>query len=188
MNPAKRSVINDASGNMEKSIRSFIEDLTLIRAGKANPAILSKIQVTSYGGHIYINQMANVFAQDTRTLVIEPWDKKTLKDIEKAVEKANIGVMPVNDGERIRLPFPALTQERREELAKTIHKMGESVKVTVRNIRREANDHLKKLEKEKILSEDELYRAEKEIQETTDSHISKIDKEIKNKEIEVREI
>ncbi len=171
-----------------KTIHSLSDDLSLIRAGKANPAILSKIQVTSYGGHIYINQMANIFAQDTRTLVVEPWDKNTLKDIEKALEKANLGVMPVNDGERIRLPFPALTQERREELVKTIHKMGESSKIAIRNIRRDANDHLKKLEKEKVLSEDDLRRAEKEIQDTTDSHIGKIDKEIKNKEIEVREI
>jgi len=188
MNPEKRAILNDAKDRMEKTIHSLKEDLSQIRAGKANPAILSKIQVASYGGHIYINQMANIFIQDIKTLVVEPWDKNTLKDIEKAIEKANIGVMPVNDGERIRLPFPALTQERREDLAKVLHKMGESAKVAVRNIRRDANDHLKKLEKDKVISEDELHRAEKEVQESTDNHINTIDKEIRNKEIEIREI
>ncbi|MDD4029124.1 MAG: ribosome recycling factor [Caldisericia bacterium] len=188
MNPEKRAVIDDAKDRMEKTIHSLLEDLSQIRAGKANPAILSKIQVSSYGGHIYINQMANIFIQDIRTLVVEPWDKSTLKDIEKAIEKANIGVMPVNDGERVRLPFPALTHDRREELAKVLHKMGESAKVAIRNIRRDGNDHLKKLEKEKVISEDELHRAEKEVQEATDSHISSIDKEIKIKEIEIRDI
>lgn len=188
MNPEKRAVITDVNERMEKTIHSFAEDLSLIRAGKANPAILSKIQVKSYGGHIYINQMANIFVQNTRTLVIEPWDKGTLTNIEKAIEIANIGVMPVNDGERIRLPFPALTQDRRNDLAKMIHRMGESTKVSIRNIRRDGNDHLKKLEKEKTLSEDELHRAEKEIQESTNSHIARIDQEIKNKELEVREV
>jgi len=111
--------------------------------------------VETFGGHVNLNQLGNVFAQDAKTLVIEPWDKGTLKDIEKAIMKSNIGVMPVSDGRIIRLNFPPLTEERRNDLVKVIHRYGEDAKVAIRNIRRDANEHIKKLEKDKAISEDE---------------------------------
>ncbi len=188
MDENKDSIVSDVQTRMSKSIASLHDDLSSIRAGKANPAIVSRVSVQSYGGHLLLNQMANIFAQDNKTLVIEPWDKTTLKEIEKALEKANLGINPVNDGAQIRIIFPPLTEERRNDLVKLLSKFGEETKVAIRNIRRDGNDKLKKLKKEKMISEDECKRAEQEIQKITDQHIQTIDQEVKNKENEVREI
>lgn len=184
----KEKVLIDAKERMQKTLHSLTEDLLTIRAGKANPSILNKVQVESYGGHVHLNQLANIFAQDAKTLIVEPWDKGSLKEIEKAIIKSNLGIMPVNDGRLVRLNFPPLTEERRNDLAKMLHKMGEETKVAIRNIRRDANEHYKKMEKEKLLSEDEKKRLEEEIQKLTDQQIAKIDDEIKHKEKEIREI
>lgn len=184
----KEKILVDAKERMQKSLHSLSEDLLTIRAGKANPAILNKVQVESYGGHVHLNQLANIFAQDAKTLIIEPWDKNSLKEIEKAVIKSNLGIMPVNDGRLIRLNFPPLTEDRRNDLARMLHKTGEETKVAIRNIRRDANEHYKKMEKDKLISEDEKKRLEEEVQKLTDQHIAKIDDEIKHKEKEIREV
>lgn len=188
MEETKEDIIQDVKERMQKSISSLQEDLSSIRAGKANPAIVSKIHVSSYGGTIFLNQMANIFAQDNKTLVIEPWDKSSLKDIEKAIDKANLGINPLNDGRQIRIVFPPLTQDRRNDLAKQLSKFGEEAKVAIRNIRRDGNDRIKKLEKAKKISEDECKRAEQEIQKITDHEVQLIDQEVKRKEQEVKEI
>lgn len=188
MEETKDDIIQDVKERMHKSISSLQDDLSSIRAGKANPAIVSKIHVSSYGGTIFLNQMANIFAQDNKTLVIEPWDKSSLKDIEKAIDKANLGINPLNDGRQIRIVFPPLTQDRRNDLAKQLSKFGEEAKVAVRNIRRDGNDRIKKLEKAKKISEDECKRAEQEIQKITDQEVLLIDQEVKRKEQEVKEV
>lgn len=188
MEETKDDIIQDVKERMHKSISSLQDDLSSIRAGKANPAIVSKIHVNSYGGTIFLNQMANIFAQDNKTLVIEPWDKSSLKDIEKAIDKANLGINPLNDGRQIRIVFPPLTQDRRNDLAKQLSKFGEEAKVAVRNIRRDGNDRIKKLEKAKKISEDECKRAEQEIQKITDQEVLLIDQEVKRKEQEVKEV
>jgi ribosome recycling factor len=188
MEESKENIIHDITERMHKSIASLQEDLSSIRAGKANPAIVSKIHVSSYGGTIFLNQMANIFAQDNKTLIIEPWDKATLKDIEKAIDKANLGINPLNDGRQIRIIFPPLTQDRRNELAKQLSKFGEEAKVAIRNIRRDGNERVKKLEKAKMISEDECKRVEQEIQKITDQQVQIIDQEVKRKEQEVKEI
>ena len=184
----KEKVLMDAKERMLKTLHSLTDDLLTIRAGKANPSILNKVQVESYGGHVHLNQLANIFAQDAKTLIVEPWDKGSLKEIEKAIIKSNIGIMPVNDGRMVRLNFPPLTEDRRNDLAKMLHKMGEETKVAIRNIRRDANEHYKKMEKEKLISEDDKKRLEEEIQKVTDQNIAKIDDEIKHKEKEIREV
>jgi ribosome recycling factor len=184
----KEKVLMDAKERMQKTLHSLSEDLLTIRAGKANPNILNKVQVESYGGHVHLNQLANIFVQDAKTLIIEPWDKVLLKEIEKAIIKSNLGIMPVNDGRMIRLNFPPLTEERRNDLAKMLHKIGEETKVAIRNIRRDANEHFKKMEKDKLITEDELKRIEEEVQKLTDQHIVKIDDETKQKEKEIREV
>ncbi len=188
MDESKELIIEDMKERMNKSISSLHEDFNTIRAGKANPAIVSKIHVNSYGGNIFLNQMANIFTQDNKTLVIEPWDKNTLKDIEKALEKANLGINPLNDGRQIRIIFPPLTEERRHDLVKVISKFGEEAKVAIRNIRRDGNDRIRKLEKNKVISEDDCKRAEQEIQKITDQHIQLIDQDVKRKEAEIKEI
>ncbi len=186
--PEKEKIVQETKERMNKSVLSLTESFSTVRAGNVSPSILTKLQVESFGGHVNLNQLGNVFAQDAKTLVIEPWDKNTLKDIEKAIMKSNIGVMPVNDGRVIRLNFPPLTEERRNDLVKVIHRYGEDAKVAIRNIRRDANEHIKKLEKDKTISEDEKKRAEEEIQKLTDQYILKIDDEIKHKEKDIRDI
>jgi len=186
--PEKEKIIQEAKDRMNKSLQSLTESFSTVRAGKVSPSILTKLSVESFGGHVFLNQLGNVFAQDAKTLVIEPWDKNSLKDIEKAIMKSNIGVMPVNDGRVIRLNFPPLTEERRNDLVKVIHHYGEYAKVAIRNIRRDANEHIKKLEKDKVISEDEKKRAEEEIQKITDQFILKIDDETKHKEKDIRDI
>lgn len=181
-------LINDLKNRMQKSVSSFMEELSLIRAGKPNPAIVSRIKIATYGGNLYLNQLANLYVSDPHTLIIEPWDKNTLKDIEKSIEKANIGIMPINDGRIIRLPFPPLTEERRKDLIKLIQKIAEESRVAIRNIRRDINDKVKKLEKDKKISEDEMYRTEEEIQKLTDNYIKQIDEGLKRKEQEISEI
>ncbi len=184
----KEELINDLKSRMQKSVSSFVEELSLIRAGKPNPAIVSKIKVITYSGSLSINQLANIYVADSHTLIIEPWDKNTIKDIEKSIEKANIGIMPINDGRTIKIPFPPLTEERRKDLIKLVQKIAEDARISVRNIRRDIIEKVKKLEKDKKISEDEMYRSEEEIQKLTNNYIKQIDEELKRKEQEIREI
>ena len=170
---------------MEKSINFYKESLAEIRAGRANPAILNKIKVDYYGVPTPITQVAGVSVPEARLIVIQPWDASILKEIEKEILKSDIGINPNNDGKVIRLSFPELNEERRKEIVKEIKKIAEDAKVSIRAIRREGLDEYKAMQKESIITEDDLKKAETDIQKITDSNIEEIDKilEVKEKEI-----
>ena len=170
---------------MEKTISVYRENLSEIRAGRANPAILNKIMVEYYGVPTPINQVAGISVPEARLIVIQPWDASMLKEIEKEILKADIGINPNNDGKVIRLAFPELNEERRKELVKDIKKIAEEAKVSIRAIRREGMDEYKGLEKESIITEDELKKAENDIQKLTDDKIAEIDSILANKEKEI---
>lgn len=173
---------------MQKIIESYQEELKSIRAGRANPALLDQISADCYGAMTPLNQIASVSAPEPRLLVVQPWDANLIPAIEKAVLISDLGLNPSNDGKLIRLPIPLLTEERRKELVKLVGKNAENAKISIRNIRRESNDIIKKMEKDKELSEDERKSAEKEIQNITDRHIEDIDKITNRKEEELLEI
>ena len=177
--------LNNIEEKMNKTISVLQENLSEIRAGRANPAILNKITVSYYGVPTPINQVAGISVPEARLIVIQPWDATLLKEIEKEILKAEIGINPNNDGKVIRLAFPELTEERRKEIVKDIKKKGENAKVAIRNIRRDANDSFKKLSKSADVSEDEVKELEDGAQKMTDKYITEIDKavEAKTKEI-----
>ena len=170
---------------MKKSIESVKNDFAAVRAGRANAAVLNRISVDYYGTPTPMNQVAAVSSPDPRTLVIQPWDGSLLKAIEKAIQPSDLGINPQNDGRVLRLAFPQLTEERRKELVKQIHKYSENGKVAVRNIRRDAMDRFKKMQKASEITEDELKLAEKDLQKITDDNCKELDKllEIKEKEL-----
>ena len=170
---------------MTKTINNLDGELATIRAGRANPHVLDKLSVDYYGAPTPIQQVANVSVPEARMIQIQPWEKSMLKAIEKAILTSDIGINPTNDGKVIRLVFPELTEERRKELAKDVKKKGEGAKVAIRNIRRDANDAMKKHGKEADVSEDEVKELEQEVQKLTDRFIAEIDKavEAKSKEI-----
>lgn len=180
-----RDVFND---KIERSITFLKENLNTVRAGRANPALLDKITVDYYGTPSPLKAVANISVPDPRTLLIVPFDPKSVNDIEKALNMANIGINPSNDGKMLRLHIPQLTEERRKELTKLVHKYGEDAKVAVRNERREANEILKKQEKDGDLTEDDLKNEEKLVQKATDEAITEIDKIIESKEKEIMEV
>lgn len=180
--------LNDANERMEKSIKVLRDDLAGVRAGRANPKLLERVLVDYYGTMTPINQLANISVPEPRLLVIAPWDASTISEIEKALQKSDIGINPMNDGKVIRLAFPELTEERRKELVKIIKKMGEESKIAIRSIRRDANDQLKQLEKESDITEDELKSAEKDVQKLTDDYTQIIDAIIEEKENEIMEL
>ncbi len=169
---------------MQKTMKSLDADLAAIRAGRANPHVLDKLVVDYYGSPTPIQQVANVSVPEARMIVIQPWEKKMIREIEKAIQMSDIGINPNNDGSSIRLIFPELTEERRKELAKDVKKKGEAAKVAVRNIRRDGNDALKKL-KGTDVSEEEIKDLEEELQKTTDKYVKEVDKavEVKTKEV-----
>ncbi|ASS65685.1 MULTISPECIES: ribosome recycling factor [unclassified Paenibacillus] len=177
----------DASERMEKAIGALKRDLGTLRAGRANPALLDRIQVEYYGALTPLNQLANINTPDSRTLFIQPWDKSSLSDIERAIMKSDIGMTPSNDGTSIRIVVPMLTEERRSELVKMTKKFGEEAKIAIRNIRRDANDAIKKLEKTDI-SEDESKRHQDDIQKTTDKFVAEVDKVLAVKEKDIMEV
>lgn len=177
-------IIKDASASMSKAISHLEYELSKIRAGKASPAILDGIMVDYYGNPTPVNQVANVSALDSRTISVQPWEKNMLQPIERAIMAANIGITPQNDGNTIRLFMPPLTEERRKELVKKCNGEGENGKISVRNIRRDAIEHIKKLQKDG-LSEDACKDAEKEAQDATDKYIALIDKHLEAKEKEI---
>ena len=170
---------------MYKSLNALLNEYASIRAGRANPKVLDKIRVDYYGTPTPIQQVGNVSVPEARMLVIQPWEKSLLKAIEKAILTSDLGINPTNDGSVIRLVFPELTEERRKELAKDVKKKGEGAKVAVRNIRRDANDSFKKMEKADEISEDEKTEAEEKIQKLTDKMIEKIDKAVETKMKEI---
>ena len=170
---------------MKKTISVYQEDLSEIRAGRANPAILNKINISYYGVPTPINQVAGISVPEARMIVIQPWDVSVLKEIEKAILASDIGINPNNDGKVIRLNFPELTEERRKDLVKEIKKIAEESKVSIRSIRREGMDMVKNLNKTSQITEDELSREEDAIQKLTDKYIEQIDKILADKEKEV---
>ncbi|MDX1373394.1 MAG: ribosome recycling factor [Nitrososphaeraceae archaeon] len=178
----------DAKNRMDKSIETLRHELSGIRSGKATTALLDGIKVDYYGNMTPLNQVGNVSVLDAHTLSITPWEKTMVAVIEKAIMEANIGFNPVSDGTNLKIPVPPLNEERRKELVKLIKKFGEDSKVAIRNIRRDANDHLKKEEKNKKMSEDQLKDAEDEVQKLTDEHIKLIDEILKHKEAEIMEV
>lgn len=180
--------INDARQRMDKSIEAFRGEIAKIRSGKATTALLDGVKVDYYGTLTPLKQMANVSVLDAHTLSITPWDRSAVQIIEKAIMTADLGLNPASDGTNIRVPIPMLTEERRKELMKIIKKMGEDAKVAIRNVRRDANEHLKKEQKDKKISEDDLKNFENEIQKFTNDHTNLIDEIIKHKEKEIMEV
>ena len=170
---------------MNKTLDALYREFGTIRAGKASPSVLDRVTVDYYGAATPIQQLATISTPDPRTLMIQPWDKSTLKLINKAIQASDVGINPTDDGPVIRLVFPAPTEERRNELCKQVSKEGESSKVAIRNIRRDAVDKLKAQKKANELSEDDLKDAEKDVQELTDKYVKLIDKAVKEKEQEV---
>ncbi len=170
---------------MEKVIDNLSNEYSTIRAGRANPHILDKIKVDYYGQPTPLQQVANITVPEARCILIQPWEATLIKDIEKAILCSDLGITPNNDGKAVRLNFPELTEERRKELAKDVKKRGDNAKVAVRNIRRDANDAAKKINKANEISDDELKQQEEEIQKLTDKFIAEIDKAIEAKSKEV---
>jgi ribosome recycling factor len=183
-----KTVINDTKTKMENALSAFSRELSSIRAGRANPSILNKLTVDYYGAPTPINQVAGVSVPEARLIMIQPYDKSVLGDIEKAILKSDLGLSPSNDGSVIRLAIPALTEERRKDLVKQVKKEAEEAKVGIRNIRRDANDDLKKLEKKSEITEDDLRSYSDDVQKLTDSYIAKIDDVAKDKEKEIMEV
>jgi len=181
-------VYQEVERKMAKTAEALKSEFAGIRTGRANPNLLDGIKVQSYGTAVPLNQVAGISVPEARLLIIQPWDKAVLPEIEKAILKSELGLTPVNDGRVIRLPIPPLTEERRRDLTKLVKKMAEESKVAVRNIRREANDEVKKLEKEKKISEDDSKKAIEKIQEITDRAVKGIEEILAKKEKEIMEV
>ncbi len=183
-----KDLVIKSEETMRKSINFLKEDLASIRAGKANPKLVDKIQVSYYGTMTPLNQIANISVPEPRAILIQPWDASALREIEKAILVSDLGINPSNDGKTIRLMIPILTEERRKDLLKVVKKEIENSKIAVRNIRRDAIDEIKKLEKQSEISKDDLKRAEEEMQKLTDRYISIVDDIYKEKEKEILEV
>jgi ribosome recycling factor len=181
-------ILKDAKSRMDKSIDALRGELSKIRSGKATTALLDGIKVEYYGNMTPVNQVGNLNVLDAHTLSFTPWDKSVLNAVDKAILEANIGLNPVSDGTNLKIPIPPLNEERRKELVKLVKKFGEDAKIAIRNVRRDANDHLKREEKEKKISEDQLKDAEDNTQKLTDEHTKMIDDILKHKEQEIMEV
>ena len=179
------SVIKEISSKMEKTVDNTKNDLSTMRSDRANPAMLDGIMVDYYGTNTPINQMATVSRPEPRLLIVSPWDKSLLKEVEKAINAADIGINPMNDGKVIRIPIPKLNEDRRKELVKQARDKAEQGRISIRNIRRQGNDDLKDLEKESLITEDDLKDGQKSIQDITDKNIQEIDELFKRKESEL---
>lgn len=175
----------NAEAKMAKSVEAFKHELTKIRTGRAHPGLLDQVQVEYYGSMVPISQVANVSLIDARTISVQPWEKGMGAKIEKAIRESDLGLNPATMGDLIRVPMPALTEERRKELTKVVRHAGEDAKVAVRNLRRDANEHAKKLQKDKLITEDDERRSADEVQKLTDRTIAEIDKLIAGKEQEI---
>lgn len=179
-----KAIIDNANSRMDKAIDALNSELKTVRTGRANPTILDRVFVDYWGEMTPINQVANVSVQEGRSLVIKPYDRSTLKAIERAILEADLGFNPQNDGQIIRIVIPPLTQDRRKELSKQVSKIGEQSKVAIRNIRRDANDAIKKGE----FTEDDVKRAQEKVQKNTDQYIKKVDSIVKEKENEIMSV
>lgn len=183
-----KEIIQDAKTRMKKSTENLSRELAQINAGRANSNLLAGVQVDYYGAPTPVQQLASINVPEARLLVVSPYDKTSLADIEKAIIAANIGVNPTSDGDVIRIMVPALTEERRKEIVKEVKKTGENAKVSIRNIRRDANDTLKRQEKDGEISEDELRNGSDEVQKITDSSIKEIDQLVADKEKDIMSV
>jgi ribosome recycling factor len=183
-----KQIVDSMGQNMDKSIQSLKGDLAKVRTGRASTALVEPVHVDYYGSSVPLNQVANVTTPDARTIQVSPWEGGMIGAIEKAILAANIGLTPQNDGKVIRIPLPAMTEERRKEMVKLVKKMGEETKVAIRNHRREANDEVKKQEKAKTLSEDDSKKALELVQKKTDEKIVEVDKVVAGKEKEIMTI
>jgi len=183
-----KEVLQDCERRMQGVIEATKQAFAAIRTGRANPALLDRIQVEYYGTMTPLNQLATISAPEARLLLIQPWDKNAIKDIEKAILKSDLGLTPNSDGSVIRLVIPPLTEERRKELVKVVRKEAEDKRVAIRNIRRDANETLRDLEKEGSLPEDERHRAEDEVQKLTDKYIDLVNQLLEAKENEIMEV
>lgn len=173
---------------MDKTIESLKKDLSGLRTGRASLSIFDNLMVDYFGTPTPINHVATLSIPESRMITIQPWDPKVITDIEKAIQKSELGLNPNNDGKIIRVAIPTLTEERRKEIVKQVHKRGEEAKISLRNVRRETNEEMKKIEKEEHISEDETKRAIDEIQKITDLYIKKVDETVAHKEEEVMEV
>jgi ribosome recycling factor len=180
-----QALLKDLEARMTGAVDTLSREFASTRTGRASAGLLETVRVDYYGTPTPVTQMATVSVPDARTLVIQPWEAAQLGVVEKAIIKSELGLTPVNDGKVIRLTMPSLTEERRKQLAKTVHKQAEETRVAIRNIRREANDKLKALAKDKKVSEDEERRGHEQIQKTTDKFIAKVDELLKKKEQEI---
>lgn len=178
-------VLNDSKTRMKKASELLRIELSKMRTGRASLSILDDIKVDYYGSPTPLNQVATLNTPDPRLITIQPWEAKIISDIEKAIQKSGIGLNPANDGKIIRLPIPPLTEDRRKELVRVIKKHGEEAKVAVRNVRRDANEHLKKMEKDEHVSEDEVKKTQDNVQKATDEYIKEIDEIVAHKEKEI---
>ncbi len=176
---------NTVEGKMDQSILAFKNNLTKIRTGRANPAMLDSVQVDYYGSPVPLSQVANLSLIDSRTISVQPWEKGMGPKIEKAIRESDLGLNPASMGDLIRVPVPAMSEERRKEMTKQVRSEGENAKIAVRNLRRDANESVKKLVKDKLASEDDQKRAEGDVQKVTDRHIVDIDKLVAAKEQEI---
>ncbi len=181
----KAEIINEMKRKMDRALEVLGQDFARIRTGRASVAILEGIKVEAYGSAMPLSQVASLAAPEPRLLTVQPWDTGLLSEVEKAILRSDLGLTPSNDGKIIRIPIPPLTTERRKELVKSIKKMTEESKVALRNLRREANEQLKELKKEKQLSEDEAFKAQEEVQKITDDYIKKLDALAADKEKEI---
>ena len=187
-NEEAQLILMDAAERMEKSVAVLSRESASIRAGRANPDMLDAIRVEVYGSAMPLNQLATVSAPDARMLVVQPFDKTNVAAIEKELLRADLGITPSNDGVVIRLPIPAMTQERRQEMVKRLHRLREDAHVAIRNVRRDALDHLRTLEKNKEISQDDLRRDQDRLQKITDEHVAKADEASAKKEAELTEV
>ncbi len=181
----KDKILGESRRKMNKVLEVMAQDLGRVRTGRASVALLEGIKVECYGTTMPLPQVASLAAPESRLLTVQPWDPVLLPDIEKAILKSDLGLTPANDGKLIRLPIPALTTERRKELVKLVKKMGEESKVALRNLRRDANDQVKNLKKDKQISEDEAHRSQEDVQKITDEFIKKVDAQAAEKEKEI---
>lgn len=181
-------VLSEARAAMDKAVKSLRKEMSKVRTGRASLSLLDDVKIDYYGVPTPLSQVATLAVPEARLMTIQPWEKNLIPDIERAIFKADLGLTPSSDGQLIRLPVPALTEERRREMVKIIKRMSEDSKISVRNARRDANENLKMLEKEKEITEDDLKRSEKDVQQLTDEFVSTIDSVVLNKEQEVMEI
>jgi len=180
-------VIKDAENRMKKSIEALQQELAVIRTGRASPTLLDPIKVEYYGTLVPLRQVGSIGAPDARLLVVQVFDRNAVQNVEKAIRSAELGLNPLVDGNLLRIPIPSLTEERRKELVKYVHKLAEDGRVAIRNIRRDANEMIKDLEKEKEIAEDDAYKGQEETQKLTDRYIKHIDEILKHKEKDIME-